>query len=102
MRLKEGDPSHGKAWYVVAIVCVKRRCLAMLLIRPPLTSLRDIGNRGVFYWKGVQKGGEREIRSPLKPQWRVLVAEEAGATATARAAPAAAAPKKAAAASASA
>lgn len=101
MRLKEGDPSHGKAWYVVAIVCVKRRCLAMLYIRPPLTSLRDIGNRGVFYWKGVQKGGEREIRSPLKPQWRVLAAE-AGATTTAGAAPAAAAPKKAVAASASA
>lgn len=65
VRLKEGDPSHGKAW-------------------------------GVFYWKGVQKGGEREIRSPLKPQWRVLAADEAGATTTT------AAPKKAAATSASA
>lgn len=59
--------------------------------------------RGVFYWKGVQKGGEREIRSPLKPQWRQLTAEEVGATAatTTTAAPAAI-PKKAAAALASA
>lgn len=59
--------------------------------------------RGVFYWKGVQKGGEREIRSPLKLQWRQLTAEEAGTTATTTtsAAPAAA-PKKPAAASASA
>jgi hypothetical protein len=33
--------------------------------------------RGVFYWRGEQKTGEQEIRSPLKKQWRLLTQEEA-------------------------
>ena len=32
---------------------------------------------GVFHWKGVPKGGEAEIRSPLKKQW-LLVEEGQG------------------------
>jgi len=27
---------------------------------------------GIFHWKGVPKGGEQKIRSPLKKQWTMV------------------------------
>lgn len=94
MQLKEGDPNHGKAWGIMWWNG-KRQMRSWSVFDHSSSSDSDANARGLdlrnpnktkkiiiikcHFSSGKQKSvREEEIRSPLKPQWRLLGQEEAG------------------------